>query len=121
MPDRPRKSADAETTFPRDLDQQDELEAVLDPLVDDVWGWRERSGICGRTVTVKVKYADFEQITRSRTLPQTIASKGEFAEVGRDLVASVLPLRRPVRLLGISMSNFGNVEQENGPQMTLGS
>jgi DNA polymerase-4 len=39
-------------------------------LVDDVWGWRERSGMPGRSATVKIKYADFEQITRSRTLPR---------------------------------------------------
>jgi DNA polymerase-4 len=60
----------------------------------------------GRTATVKIKYADFELITRSRTLPHAIANRVELAEVARGLLASIFPLRKPVRLLGVSMSSF---------------
>jgi DNA polymerase-4 len=119
VPDRPRKSAGSETTFPRDLEDEQEIRNALAPLVDDVWGWRERTGIDGRTVTVKVKYADFEQITRSRTLPGAVASRTELAEVARILVSSVFPLRKPIRLLGISMSNFEFAGFERGPQMAF--
>jgi DNA polymerase-4 len=110
VPDRPRKSAGSETTFGRDLDDEQEIHQALMPLVDDVWGWRERSGLSGRTVTVKIKYADFEQVTRSRTLPHPVASRAELAEVTRELVSSVFPLRKAIRLLGVSMSNFGFAE-----------
>ena len=59
----------------------------------------------GRTVTVKIKYADFEQLLAAERCPAP-RQRVELAGVGRDLVASVFPLRKPVRLLGISMSNF---------------
>ena len=91
----------------------------LASLVDEVWVWRERSGFGGRTVTVKVKYADFEQVTRSRTLPHPGASRAGLAEVSRELVGSVFPLRKAVRLLGVSMSNFAFAGLEVGPQMAL--
>ncbi|HJS88116.1 MAG TPA: DNA polymerase IV [Acetobacteraceae bacterium] len=119
VPDRPRKSAGSETTFPRDLDDAQEINQALAPLVDDVWAWRERSGMSGRTVTVKVKYADFEQVTRSRTLPHPVASRAELAEASRDLIGGVFPLRKPIRLLGVSISNFGVAGLEAGPQMAF--
>jgi DNA polymerase IV len=117
VPNRPRKSAGSETTFARDLDDEAQIRAALATLVDEVWSWRERSGACGRTVTVKVKYADFEQITRSRTLPEILASRAEFITVSRDLLDAVFPLQKPIRLLGVSMSNFEAAVQPSGPQM----
>ena len=116
VPDRPRKSAGSETTFPRDLADEANVQTALLPLVDDVWGWRERSGMPGRSATVKIKYADFEQITRSRTLPRPFSSRAELAEVAHSLLASVFPLRKPVRLLGVSMSNFDVPEPATGLQ-----
>jgi DNA polymerase-4 len=119
MPDRPRKSAGSETTFPRDLTSEEEILGALQGLIDDVWNWRERSGISGRTATVKIKYADFELITRSRTYARPISSRIELAEAGRELAASVLPLRKPVRLLGVAMSNFDIPVLDNVYQMTF--
>jgi DNA polymerase IV len=81
-------------------------------LIDDVWSWRERSGMSGRTVTVKIKYADFELITRSRTLSRAVANQTELAEIASGLLASIFPLRKPVRLLGVSMSSFDVGEPE---------
>ena len=66
-PNRIRKSVGAENTFERDLWTFDELGAELQPLIDKVWGYCEQSGVRGRTVTLKVKFQDFEQITRSRS------------------------------------------------------
>lgn len=106
VPNRPRKSAGSERTFPRDLDAKEEIDAALETLIDDVWRWRERSGVGGRTVTLKIRYADFEQVTRSRTLPHQIRLRAELAAVTAELAGSVFPLRKPVRLLGVSMSNF---------------
>lgn len=66
-PDRERKSSGSETTFDRDLIDDGEIEAGVLRQADDVWAWCERAGEFGRTVTVKVKYGDFQNITRSRT------------------------------------------------------
>src|SRR4029453_14290046 len=74
-PDRIRKSIGAETTFFRDLIEFDDLQAELQPLVDKVWRWCESSGVRGRTVTLKVKYADFRQITRARSLPEPVIDR----------------------------------------------
>jgi DNA polymerase-4 len=93
VPGRPRKSAGSEATFPRDLESEPAILDALTPLVDDVWGWRERSDLSGRTVTVKIKYADFEQITRSRTGSRPVASRAELSQISRDLATSAFPLR----------------------------
>jgi DNA polymerase IV len=118
--DRPRKSAGSETTFSQDLTDEAAVQAALERLVDDVWGWRKRSGMSGRTTTVKIKYADFELITRSRTLARPVANRAELVEMARSLVASVLPLRKPVRLLGVSMSNFDVAGPVSGQQVAFG-
>ena len=70
----------------------------------------------GRSATVKIKYADFEQITRSRTLTRPFGSRDALAEVAHLLLASVFPLRKPVRLLGVAMSTFDVPEAETGLQ-----
>jgi DNA polymerase IV len=78
-PDRPRKSAGSETTYPRDLGDPREVEAGIQALADEVWAWCERAGAFGRTVTVKVRYADFRTLTRSRTGAGPIASRSALA------------------------------------------
>ena len=88
------------------MEDRAKISGALESLIEDVWNWRERSGTGGRTVTVKVRYADFEQVTRSRTLPHQINSRIELATVAGELLGAVFPLREPVRLLGIAMSNF---------------
>ncbi|MFO1026373.1 MAG: DNA polymerase IV [Acetobacteraceae bacterium] len=115
--DRPRKSAGSERTYPRDLGAREEIEAALAALVDDVWSWRERSGTGGRTVTLKVRFADFEQITRSRTLPHQVCSRNELTDTVDALIIGIFPLRKPVRLLGVSMSNFEADADRDKPQM----
>ena len=71
--DRPRKSSGSETTFERDLIASAEIEAGVEAMADDVWAWCEKAKAFGRTVTVKVKFADFRQvaprISRSRFRP----------------------------------------------------
>jgi DNA polymerase-4 len=66
--DQVRKSSGSETTFDRDLVEAPEIEAGVLRMADDVWGWCEKAQAFGRTVTVKVKYGDFQQITRSRSV-----------------------------------------------------
>ncbi|WP_229368015.1 DNA polymerase IV [Fibrisoma limi] len=106
---RVRKSVGSENTFSHDLTEESELLTGLEPLTDDVWAYCERTGVYGRTVTLKVKYADFQQITRSRTLPTTVASRNILQQITADLLTGLLPLPKPVRLLGVSISNLDTV------------
>jgi DNA polymerase-4 len=121
VPNRPRKSVGAETTFMEDLGRPKDIEDGIVSVLDDVWGYCERTGILGRTVTVKIKYADFQIVTRSRTLPVPVASKQELTSTSVELVRSIFPLEKKVRLLGVSLHNLGEAKQPiAAPQLTLG-
>jgi DNA polymerase IV len=117
VPDRARKSVGSENTFPRDLLTPAELAEGLAPLVDDVWGTCERTGIRGRTATLKVKYADFQQITRRRTEAAPIATKTELARIAQALLGALVPLPKPVRLLGVTLSSLAGEEEAETRQM----
>ena len=105
-PDRVRKSVGAENTFEHDLLAWDEVPPVFAPLIDKVWTGTLRGGHLARTVTVKVKYADFRQITRARSRPGAVASAAEFEAIGLDLLRPLFPPPLGVRLLGASLSGF---------------
>ena len=68
----------------------------------------ERSGATGRTVTLKVKYSNFRQITRARSLPAPVSDRTAIGDAGRMLLASLCPVERGVRLLGLSLSSLGD-------------
>lgn len=122
-PDRIRKSAGAENTFSEDVFTSGEAEIELQPIIAKVWRYCERSGIRGRTVTLKVKYADFQIITRSRTLPAAVASHDELAQVSLDLLDALFPVPKGIRLLGVTLSSLGEEAEPPPPaadgQMTL--
>src|ERR1700722_13152095 len=103
---RVRKSVGAENTFFSDLTEFDAMVAELQPVIDKVWRHCEDNGARGRTVMLKVKFADFELISRSRTLAATIGSRGELGTVSTDLLKTIFPTEKAVRLLGISISGF---------------
>jgi DNA polymerase-4 len=121
-PDRIRKSVGAENTFSEDVFSSGEAEIELQPIVDKVWRYCEKHDIRGRTVTLKVKYADFHQITRSRTLPQPVASHDDLAQISTELLEALFPVPKGIRLLGVTLSSLGE-ESEPPPaidgQMTL--
>jgi len=117
-PDRPRKSIGAEDTFAVDIVDLDASIAELRPLVAKVWGYYEDKGIRGRTVTLKVKFADFQQITRSRTVAMPI-EYSDFEQLAGDLLRSVFPLRKGIRLLGITLSSLGDVSPPDRRQLRL--
>lgn len=103
-PDRARKSIGAESTFADDLADYAMLADTLAPIVDKVWRAAETAGVCGRTVTLKAKYADFELVTRSRSFARPVADRDELAVVTRDLLRLLFPLRNRIRLLGVTLS-----------------
>ncbi len=118
--DRQRKSIGAETTFAHDLREFDDLAAGLGPCIAKVWAYCERAGIVGRTATLKVKYADFQQITRSRSLLGPVAGPDQLTHICLDLLRALLPLPQGVRLLGVSLSSLGPVAEAVGQQLALG-
>ncbi len=105
--DRVRKSIGAETTFGADLFSLDEARAALTPLIAKVWAFCEGSTIRGRTVTLKAKYADFQQITRSRTGEAPLASRAAIETIVDPLLESLFPTDRGIRLLGVTLSTLG--------------
>ena len=114
-----RKSVGAENTFFADLTEFEAMAAELQPLIDKVWRHCEDKGTRGRTVTLKVKFADFAQITRSRTLIGTIGSPDELTSVSTELLKTICPTKKPVRLLGVSISGFSAGEIDRPEQMPL--
>lgn len=119
VPDRPRKSSGSETTYPRDLAAADEIEAGVEALAVEVWEWCEKHGALGRTVTLKVKYADFQQITRSRSLAEPVSSRAILVGTAIELARTLLPLPKKVRLLGVTVSNFEGDQDAGGTQMAF--
>lgn len=114
-PDRERKSSGSEITFASDLAEPEEIEARVLEMADEVWTWCEKSGSLGRTVTVKVKWADFRQSTRSRSFAEPVAAKARLREVSRLLVRSLFPPIKGVRLVGVTISNL-----EKAPEAAVG-
>src|SRR5580704_9652364 len=104
--DRIRKSVGAENTFAADLFAYEAARDALREIVEKVWGYRERSGIRGRTVTLKVKFSNFQQITRSRTHQMQIGTRSELEQIGYALLEPLFPVAKGVRLLGISLSSL---------------
>lgn len=105
--DRLRKSIGTETTFAQDLREFDRLRDALRPILDRLWRQYENTSLRGRTVTLKVKFSDFQQITRSRSMVSPVAGRVELGRVSLELLWALRPIPKPVRLLGISLSNFG--------------
>ena len=119
-PDRERKSSGSETTFQDDLIDIAAIEAGLLAQADEVWEWCKKANAYGRTVTVKIKYADFQIMTRSRSISSVVASRAEMHLLSLELVRSVYPLRKGVRLVGVSVSNFeAPVIQSDQPALQL--
>jgi DNA polymerase-4 len=107
IPDREAKSISAETTFHEDIDDLELLRAWLVDLVEQVGRRLRRHGIKGRTIELKVRFADFKTITRSLTVTEPTNITQELLDVGVELLTKRLPPRHlPVRLLGFGVSNL---------------
>ena len=87
-------------------------------MADDVWSWCEKTQALGRTVTVKIKYADFQLATRSRTFDVPVASREALHAASVQLMQSVYPLSKGIRLVGVTLSSFG-VREPASEQLSL--
>ncbi|QSR16187.1 DNA polymerase IV [Novosphingobium sp. KA1] len=110
--DRPRKSVGGERTFFDDIAGTDALRTTMDEIVEIVWGRIDRSGARGRTVTLKLRYADFTTITRARSLHHFVTGKAEFSAIGHALLNDLQPLPQPIRLMGLTLSALERGEDE---------
>lgn len=105
-PSRERKSSGSETTFDRDLTDPSDIEAGVLKMADEVVAWCTEHQQFGRTITVKAKFADFRQVARSRTQPHTVRDQETLRATSIDLIRTLYPLKRGVRLVGVTVSNF---------------
>lgn len=118
--DRIRKSIGAETTFAADLDAFEAMRDGLRPLVDKVWAHGEGHGLRGRTVTLKVKFADFAQITRARSGADPVRDRATLERITLDLLGALFPLPKAVRLLGVTLSGLAEAGADaDGGQLVL--
>ena len=107
-----RKSIGGERTFFEDLSSGPALREALDNIIEIVWERIAEKDTLGRTVTLKMKYTDFQLTTRARSLPQPVAGKAEFARVARALLDEQLPLPLPIRLMGLTLSSLDGEKDE---------
>jgi DNA polymerase-4 len=119
QPHRRRKSVGAERTFFENIIDRAELSRRLVEIADRVWERIERAEAFGRTVTVKIKYLDFEIRTRSHTFERAVETSDELTGAVLQLLATPDWPARPVRLLGVSVSNLRDSADSHASQLSL--
>ncbi len=112
---RTAKSIGGERTFFGDLSAPEELREALERIIGIVWQRIADKQARGRTLTLKLKFADFTLITRARTLPRAIDGEAEFTALARALLDEQLPLPMPIRLLGLTLGALEREEQAEPP------
>lgn len=106
MPNRLRKSIGKETTLQEDCRDKGEMMNILNKLSEQVAGLLEVRGTSGMTLTLKVKYDDFQNVTRSHTQGEPITQAGEMLVLAEEMLAKTAAGERAVRLLGLTVSNL---------------
>jgi DNA polymerase IV len=109
-PHRVRKSLGAEHSFATDLSEPAQLQLALAKIATEVYTRLQEAHCVGYTLTLKVKYANYEQITRSRTLAQPLQTTSDIFEVAWPLLETHLDFTRSVRLLGITLANLESLQ-----------
>lgn len=104
-PDRVRKSLGAETTFAEDTDDRGRLSLELSAVREEVWNRLMRHEFRGKTVVLKLKFDDFRQITRSKTLPFAVDAAETLRQVSEELLRGVDFRGRKIRLIGLTVGN----------------
>ncbi|MBB4085820.1 DNA polymerase IV [Sphingomonas carotinifaciens] len=120
--ERTPKSVGAERTFETDLSARTDLHDALERVADAAWVRIERAAIAGRTVTLKLRHADFRTITRARSFPHPVGDRPTILAAGRLLLDAQLPVVGGVRLLGLTLSGLtaaDAVDTEIQPRLPL--
>jgi DNA polymerase-4 len=112
---REAKSVGAERTFETNLTAPDDLCAALGRVADAAWVRIARHEVKGRTVTLKLRHADFRTITRARSFSGAVPDQRAFLAAGLELLMAQLPVPEGVRLLGLTLSGIvGHDEEQPG-------
>lgn len=119
QPNRERKSVGAENTFFNDLRTIESAKTALEPIIEKVVKHCESKNLKGRTITLKVKFSDFEQITRSKSVAIPVNSKTEITQQAHALLETTFPISKAIRLLGVTMSSFDSLTLDQPQQMVL--
>lgn len=106
---RETKSVGAEDTFPYDLTDIEEMNNELDKIAKTVYQRLQKHGLKGRTITLKIKYADFKQITRNHSFDYPVDDIEIISNTVKQLLKATDVENKKIRLLGISLSNFGEL------------
>ena len=106
VPDEPAKSVGSEETYHRDLDCPEEILREILRLSDRTAGRLRAKGLCGRTVTLKIRFSNFKTITRSTTLGEHVDTAPEIYGVAKALYSKLDPERPRIRLLGVGLSGL---------------
>ena len=109
---RARKSVSAERTFDHDLSSGLALREALQNIADAAWERIEKARSRGRTVTLKLRFADFQTLSRVRSVAHVVESRAAFGKLGLELLDALLPLPQPVRLMGLGLSSLEGEEDE---------
>jgi DNA polymerase IV len=118
-PHEPARSVSAEETFLEDVDDPDELRREVLRLAEKVGRRLRRAGVAGRTVTLKVRFASFETVTRSTTLPAPTDRTHDLVVLATRLLDGLRLERARIRLLGVGVSNLG--DGDGARQLSLGA
>jgi DNA polymerase-4 len=109
---RPLKSLGGERTFFNDLITDTEIREALAHVSSVVWDRAAKKGARGRTVTLKLRYADFRTITRAKSVAAPIADGAALLAAGEAILAPLLPTEQGIRLLGLTLSKFEDEEDD---------
>ena len=117
-PNRPYKSVSAERTFDVDYSAEGDLRREVSRVAGYAWERIERARVRGRTVTLKVKFADFTLITRSKSFTSEVPDQAAFEAAGQALLGGLLPVSKGIRLLGLGLHAI--VDRDEGAPVQLG-
>jgi len=118
-PERIRKSIGTEYTFEKDLETVNEIESELYSIEQELIRRITRAGRSGRTLTLKVKFSDFQQITRSITIPEEINELDTLRKISKEILKKTDLSGKKVRLLGLTVSNLEEENDRENAQLTL--
>jgi DNA polymerase-4 len=119
-PNQEIKSIGAEDTFPYDLSSIDEMNVELNKIAKTVYNRLQQYQLKGRTITLKIKYSDFKQITRSRSFTDSLNDLNTIASTAKELLSAADLKSKKIRLLGITLSNFNETKQNNERENSTG-
>lgn len=117
--ERETKSVSVENTFDADVTDMDFLQKEMEQLTENLFKRLERHGLFGRTVTVKVKYHDFKQVTRSKTLAFRTKEKELVLRTALELLRLTEAGHKKIRLLGVGVSGFEDEAEKKNGQLSL--